>query len=689
MDRSGVVLAENMEINEAFGLMLDKKADFAAVVSEDEKPVGTVSFFDVADCAVNSSSESKNVVSDIMNGAFSTIEENSRNEQKKIKEAIKDTMPMVIVDEQGSYRGILSMWEIVDILKQYLDYLERMLDNIDDGIIAIDENNKIIYMNKTYRQIHSIEDNELIGKNVQENFPESRLMEISEANDNIIVEDPLHLNFSGATVMPLYKALKGDDEKYLGAAAIIKDYNEANSIYIGINEINQFNNLVGQIFDNLKEAVFIVNSKLEIIYHNEKFQETVPRSFNGTIYQKEIRTTLENKFKIGKIDVFHENIELSNNTELSLIGIPLCGINQNLNNIVVIFQDISHIKELKTEISKQEKLLSYYKNKITKLPDEMVCESENFKKVVTTALKVADSYANVIIEGENGVGKELIANLIHNNSGRADKPFIPVNCGAIPDSLWESEMFGYEEGAFTGANKSGKMGIFEMGDGGTVFLDEIGEISLAGQVKMLRFLQNKEIAKVGRKETKKVDVRIIVATNRNLKEMVGNGTFREDLYYRLSVVKLVVPPLRNRKEEIKPLALKFLNSFNDRYGKSLNISKDALRLFENYDWQGNIRQLRNVMEQSVIMCDRIIQTYDILIDNIEEDNVEKIKQHHQLKGIFNDDDILNIPLRTRALEQELILEALKRSDNNKSRAIEMLNIGRKTFYKKLKEYELT
>lgn len=233
------------------------------------------------------------------------------------------------------------------------------------------------------------------------------------------------------------------------------------------------------------------------------------------------------------------------------------------------------------------------------------------------------------------------------------------------------------------------MGIFEMGDGGTVFLDEIGEISLAGQVKMLRFLQNKEIAKVGRKETKKVDVRIIVATNRNLKEMVGNGTFREDLYYRLSVVKLVVPPLRNRKEEIKPLALKFLNSFNDRYGKSLNISKDALRLLENYDWQGNIRQLRNVMEQSVIMCDRIIQTYDILIDNIEEDNVEKIKQHHQLKGIFNDDDILNIPLRTRALEQELILEALKRSDNNKSRAIEMLNIGRKTFYKKLKEYELT
>ena len=139
---------------------------------------------------------------------------------------------MVIVDEQGSYRGILSMWEIVDILNQYLDYLERMLDNIDDGIIAIDEKNKIIYMNKTYRQIHSIEDNELIGKNVQENFPESRLMEISEANDNIIVEDPLHLNFSGATVMPLYKALKGDDEKYLGAAAIIKDYNEANSIYI-------------------------------------------------------------------------------------------------------------------------------------------------------------------------------------------------------------------------------------------------------------------------------------------------------------------------------------------------------------------------------------------------------------------------------------------------------------------------
>ena len=189
----------------------------------------------------------------------------------------------------------------------------------------------------------------------------------------------------------------------------------------------------------------------------------------------------------------------------------------------------------------------------------------------------------------------MIANLIHKNSSRQDKPFIPVNCGAIPETLWESEMFGYEEGSFTGAKKGGKAGIFEIADGGTVFLDEIGEMSMATQVKMLRFLQNMEIAKVGRKDLKKVDVRIIAATNKNIEEMVKEEKFRMDLYYRLNVICLQVPPLRERKEEIGLLAHKFVTKFNERYNRSTEISEDAVRALEREYWPGNIRQLSNVI----------------------------------------------------------------------------------------------
>lgn len=231
----------------------------------------------------------------------------------------------------------------------------------------------------------------------------------------------------------------------------------------------------------------------------------------------------------------------------------------------------------------------------------IVANSKSFRDVVALAQRVAAfDGATALILGESGTGKELIAELIVNHSQRQDKPYLQINCGAIPESLIESELFGYEKGAFTGADAKGRKGLFEAANGGTVFLDEIGDLPLRMQVKLLRVLQQKKVTRVGGNEEIPLDVRVIAATNRNLEQMIQEGTFRQDLYYRLNVVTISIPPLRDRKEDIIPLVKHFLNRINEKYQTQKSIYSDTVAAFENYEWPGNVRELENLLENLVI-----------------------------------------------------------------------------------------
>ena len=320
----------------------------------------------------------------------------------------------------------------------------------------------------------------------------------------------------------------------------------------------------------------------------------------------------------------------------------------------------------------QQKIIQDLQQKIKtgNSPDQMIGKSAELNRVRALVEKAAPSKANVLITGESGVGKELVAKSIHNQSPRKDKPFVIVHCAALSESLLESELFGYEKGAFTGAEEQHK-GRFEVADGGTIFLDEVGEINQSTQVKLLRVIQEKSFERVGGTKSINVDVRIVAATNRNLEEEVKNGKFREDLFYRLNVVRIQMPSLRERKDDIPLLLHAFLREFNIENEKNItgfdNRAKSAIL---KYSWPGNIRELRNCVESAVVMCTG------------DEIKIEDLPASVREKG---EEKVISIPIGMSLDEAEMVIiqENLAACNGNKTKCADILGIGRKTLHRKL------
>jgi DNA-binding NtrC family response regulator len=306
--------------------------------------------------------------------------------------------------------------------------------------------------------------------------------------------------------------------------------------------------------------------------------------------------------------------------------------------------------------------------------EEMIGKSDSLRKIYETINQVVESDATVLITGESGTGKELVARAIHQRSGRRDQPFITVNCGALPETLFESELFGYEKGAFTGAVSS-KMGRFELADGGVLFLDEIGELNLKSQVDFLRVLETREFRRLGGTRLVHVNVRFIAATNRNLIEAVENKTFREDLYYRINVVQIHLPPLRDRKEDIPLLAEYFLREYASIYQRAeQTLSPETLRLLVNYSWPGNIRQVKNVIERAVIMVrDRIL---------LPEHLPAEIQNASEKEKTFN----LFVGKSLEEIEKEVIERTLREVTHHRERAAKILGISTRALHYKIKSY---
>lgn len=332
---------------------------------------------------------------------------------------------------------------------------------------------------------------------------------------------------------------------------------------------------------------------------------------------------------------------------------------------------------------------------MTALKPRIIGNSPVLEKVLKIVDKVAPTETTVLVTGESGTGKELIVRQLHCNSLRCDKPLVPINCGAIPADLLESELFGHEKGAFTHAVRS-RAGRFELANSGTVFLDEIGELDPQLQVKILRAIQEKEIERVGASQTLKVDVRIVAATNRNLENEVAAGRFREDLYYRLNVVPIQIPPLRQRPEDILELAGHFLSHFcHKKKRESLTISTKARELLLRYSWPGNVRELENFMERMSILCDGNTVTPEDLPDKIRNECREAMPQDAEQPAaspVFSWPrlrDIQNLDLNLKdfldAVEVALLNEALEESDGVKNKAAEILGIKRTTLIEKLKK----
>ncbi|MDM7921809.1 MAG: sigma 54-interacting transcriptional regulator [Pyrinomonadaceae bacterium] len=331
------------------------------------------------------------------------------------------------------------------------------------------------------------------------------------------------------------------------------------------------------------------------------------------------------------------------------------------------------------------------KSELYQRSSEIVGQASGIRRAVELALNVADTNTTVLIQGESGTGKELLANLIHFNSGREGKPYIKINCGAIPETLLESELFGHEKGAFTDA-RTQRRGRFEEADGGTLFLDEIGEMSLQAQVKLLRVLQDGEFNRIGGNNVVKTDVRVIAASNIDLDQAVKAGKFRSDLFYRLSVFPIVLPPLRTRIEDIQPLVFHFLERYKEKTGRFISgISKEAMRALVNYEWPGNVRELENAIERAVIIASgRQIELHD-LPEAISKSAFEAFAQARQerAKAAAEGKSFgieIELPSAIDEVEKRVIQATLDYTEGDKSQTARLLNIGRKTLYRKLDEY---
>lgn len=352
---------------------------------------------------------------------------------------------------------------------------------------------------------------------------------------------------------------------------------------------------------------------------------------------------------------------------------------------MLLFNTLEELQEVADRYKKLEHELDYYKKELRNIQkakyslSNIIGISQKMQETKDRILKIAKSKSTVLILGESGVGKELFAHAIHNASPRSDFPFIRLNCAAIPENLFESELFGYEEGAFTGAKKGGKAGKFELANGGTLFLDEIGDMPLFMQAKLLRVLQEKELDRVGGKSSSTIDVRIVAATNKNLESLVDKGLFRHDLYYRLNILNIIVPPLRERKEDIPILVSHLLSALNDELGIYKIINDDVVDLLTHYSWPGNVRELKNVLEKMLLNSEENALTTKDVPFYITQ-NARTPKETYLNEG-------LNYALEK--FEKETIQKILHFTNGNIKKASEILQIPRPRLYRKIKKYMLS
>ncbi|MGE5627868.1 MAG: sigma-54-dependent Fis family transcriptional regulator [Solirubrobacterales bacterium] len=417
----------------------------------------------------------------------------------------------------------------------------------------------------------------------------------------------------------------------------------------------------GIITCNINNQILLVNKKAEQLfdYNSDKLMS----SSMGSLIDN--WDSIKSSF-IGEKDIFNENVYIFGSEGKIQVNLCAYAIYDSIGNIVEIISVFEEIKKIRKLAGK------FMSGQATYTFDKIIGKNENFLRVIDYAKKIADSKSTILIMGESGTGKELFSQSIHNYSSRREEPFIAVNCGAIPRELIESELFGYEEGAFTGAKRGGHAGKFEISDGGTIFLDEIGEMPMDMQTKLLRAIEEGVITRIGGQKQISVNTRVIAATNKDLKLEVENGNFRKDLYYRLNVLPIFLPPLRERKDDILPLINCLMANIAKRLGKKpVEIPEDFLKKMEEYNWPGNIRELENVVELIINTEALPLGMFDGTAVTLEE-MVPVSKECESLKE----------------LEKGHIIKVLKRHEGNISQTATVLGIGRNTLYRKLEEYEI-
>ncbi|HAQ07597.1 MAG TPA: sigma-54-dependent Fis family transcriptional regulator [Bacillus bacterium] len=596
---------------------------------------------------------------------------------RQIEEIVKTSRvgTGVVLDEENKVFGLLTKTDMVmSLLKSantLKDQLETILEHSNIGVLMTDENMKVIYANEALTKITGRTMEPISGLRIDNVFPE-----LSIENNVHHYYEPLR----SILYISTYETVNHEPGKII----LFQDISEIEKMAEELQSVKKLKVTIETTLEHAYDGILMTDEQKNITMISPPMLEL----FNlekSEVLNQEVEKVLP-QLKLGNV-FKSETAEVSDFNEMNGIKyivhrIPIKKDGKVIGAIgKVMFRQLNEVSDLFKKLQKAENKASFFHQQLQKSElarftwDHIFSEDPYMDKLKKSAGKAAKGRSTVLIRGESGTGKELFAHAIHNSSARCDGKFVVVNCAAIPEDLLESEFFGYEEGAFTGAKLRGKIGKFDLANGGTLFLDEIGDMSLGLQAKLLRVLQEREFYRVGGNVRVKVDVRIIAATNRSLEDMVREGEFREDLYYRLNVISLIIPPLRERVNDVEHLIYKLMKELNAMLGTSITgISSQAREALLRYEWPGNVRELRNVLERAMTFAEH----GKIQVEDLPDDLVS------QLASPF----IGQISLAEDA-ELGAIKKALSQANGNKAKAARLLGISRSGLYEKIKKYQLS
>lgn len=662
-------------VDQALQMMETYDVDFVPVLNSEKTFYGVVTIRDL----LSAVHFPKNCLSEFVRIPIATYSVNT-----PIDTLPDHVLEVVLLDENGYVEGIVPIQARAKALKRNLvkslDQLNAIVNAAQNGIFAIDQQGIIFYANKIAKNILK---NELIGSHVLQFIPDTIMLNILDTGETIFGHKLLV-----GKIPVLFNCSPIKTNGFVtGVVSVFQDLSSVEKAYLEMDFCKKLNYELEAIINSSYDGMFIADGEGRVLRVNQAYER-----ITGIQAESVVGKTMTELIEAGLYDqsVTLKVIESQSTTTINQVikgtekevlatGSPIYDQQGHLFRVVTNVRDITDLNKLQKRLLKSSEQTKKFEAELSLLramqleQAEMIYCSKEMNDVVEMVLRVADVDSTVLITGESGTGKELIAKLIHKKGKGLDKPFIKINCGAIPAQLLESELFGYVGGAFTGAKKEGKPGLFELANKGTLFLDEIGDMPLVLQVKLLRAIQEREIYRLGDTKPIQIDVRIVAATHRDLYGMVKEGNFREDLYYRLMVVPIHLPPLRERKEDIPLLLTTFLERFNHQFNFNKKFSTQVVDKLTQYAWPGNIREMQNLIERMVVISSDDILKLDCLPEGMVKKSVYMPIKSSKLKDAVAE------------IEARMIQDAYSRLGSWQNVALE-LGVDRTTIFRKAIRY---
>ena len=692
MSQKLITLNAGISLSDAARIFFERNIDGAPVVDDEGVLIGLLTKTHLIQAIARQEDILAQKVCDVMTSDVFTLKDSMLIRELQQNNLIFKYGRFPVVNAQHKPIGFVTRTDLVRYLSEKSVFMaeefEAVLNSASNGVMAVNSVGIVTLFNPAAQAITGMKAENVIGRSVVDVMPDPNgFMSVLQTGK---VQLNQKIQFGNSQIItrrsPIIK-----NNKIVGAVAIFQDVTELQKVASELEEVKDLKSTLDSIVNSIFDCIVVVDKNGYVTMMNDAYGEflhTDPKKAVG----RHITDVIENTrmhivAQTGKAEICDMQKIGEHNTVVTRIPIFKDG---EVTGAVgkMVFRDVKDLRVLARKLTSLQSELEYYKEELQKVQggkytiDSIIGSGEKIQWLKMIALRAAKGKSTVLITGESGTGKELFAQAIHYASSRRHGPFIKINCASIPENLLESELFGYEDGAFTGARKGGKPGKFELANGGTIFLDEIGDMSMPMQAKLLRVLQEREVERVGGTKVTPVDVRVIAATNQDLESMMSQGAFRQDLFYRLNIIALHIPPLRERRDDLPELCEALLRKINRSLQFDVDgVSPEAMEMLTDYDWPGNVRELENVLERSVNLMDEV---GDIQPEHLppmlrrsgaktESANQEKAQE---LAGIMED------------AEKQAIYKALEAAGGNRSQAAKILGIHRSGFYQKLTKYQI-